>query len=435
MKMKTFLIWLALSLHCGYSTAQFFEDDFEIATEAFNNGNYQYALDLFQLLQAEGDDSPAIQYNIAVCLYRLERYPESQDGFRDLLLDEFYQWLAQYNLGLIALKLNNTDIALDYFKQVAELSNDTDLSVLALEQYTANGGEGLGHIQQKSSSRWHGSLSAGLGYDNNVIDQTDFSNTAESDNYFETLGSLSRRWGDTQNGLDLDVVGYLTEYNDVDEYNIGLVNIGLSKLFGLGDFRFAAGGGFSYLQLGGEDYLQDWSLKLSVSHPLWNDKNSLKLNYEYSMINALAPEFEPQDGERHLFALEYINNINSNWRWHVRYRFQDDDRSDNETFFSFTSFSAERHEINSRLIWEKEKWDVVFDASYRDSRFRDENRLFTGEIIRREDELKRVSGTGSYHLSDNWSLALEIRYADNKSSIDLYQYDQLNIAASINFIF
>src|SRR3989338_855471 len=70
--------------------------------EAFNQGNYEQALGLFEAAERAGDQSDSLDYNIAVSLYRLGRYEEAKERFLLLVDKPEWQGLVRHNPGLVA---------------------------------------------------------------------------------------------------------------------------------------------------------------------------------------------------------------------------------------------------------------------------------------------------------------------------------------------
>ena len=100
--------------------------------QLFKEGKYQQALDYFQRQQAAGRGSKVNTYNMAVCLYRLNRYSESKRLFLKLTSDNRWRPLANYNLGLIARMTGTPREAKHYFQLAANQRTNSKIRALAL---------------------------------------------------------------------------------------------------------------------------------------------------------------------------------------------------------------------------------------------------------------------------------------------------------------
>ena len=81
------MLWRYLAfalLACSAVVAQTSSELFGQAEAAFEQEDYARALERFESARAAGMAGPALAYNIAVCLYRLERWSESEREFARL---------------------------------------------------------------------------------------------------------------------------------------------------------------------------------------------------------------------------------------------------------------------------------------------------------------------------------------------------------------
>lgn len=106
------VIWVfLLSQHCLADAS-----DWANGNTAFQNGDFRSALQYFENAKRDGQDGPAVHYNIAVCNFKLGRYLPSEAGFQ-LIADRYpkMRGLAEYNLGLIAQRRKDSESAVDHF--------------------------------------------------------------------------------------------------------------------------------------------------------------------------------------------------------------------------------------------------------------------------------------------------------------------------------
>ncbi|MDZ7645466.1 MAG: tetratricopeptide repeat protein [Woeseiaceae bacterium] len=106
-------------------TADEVSDAWSEGRSAFASGDYAAALDAFERAKSGNQSGPAVYYNIGVSQYRLQDYAAARRTFT--LLDKRFpamRPLAQYNLGLVALKLGRADVARRHFRSSYLLAGD-----------------------------------------------------------------------------------------------------------------------------------------------------------------------------------------------------------------------------------------------------------------------------------------------------------------------
>ena len=87
-------------------------DSWTAGQQAFEDGDYRAALDYFTNAWDAGLPGPAVQYNIAVSLYKLRRYVDARKSFEEIARQHpKMRVLAEYNLGLVANRLGDADRA------------------------------------------------------------------------------------------------------------------------------------------------------------------------------------------------------------------------------------------------------------------------------------------------------------------------------------
>ena len=118
---------LASAIFLAAGTTAFAADAWQLGKQAFAGADYSAALDYFESARDTGQAGPAVHYNIGVCQYKLARYRDSEVTF-SLIARQFprMRGLAEYNLGLVDLKLGDTSAAEQHFLSAYELSADDE---------------------------------------------------------------------------------------------------------------------------------------------------------------------------------------------------------------------------------------------------------------------------------------------------------------------
>ncbi|MCP5144429.1 MAG: tetratricopeptide repeat protein [Gammaproteobacteria bacterium] len=417
-------------LSCVLGTCCLAADDdlFSAAEAAFKAGEFATAATLFEQALQAGDDSTALRYNLGVVYFRQGQLAAARQNFESLLDDEGFADWARYNIALIDRQQGNGDDARDGFAVVARTSSDAALAALATQQLQT------GSARASTKPTLSGSLSLAGGYNDNVVDPVDIAGTDRGDHFIEIVGTVSTRWGDTKSPWHANAIGYVSRYDDIRAYNVSLFAGGVGRAFQLHDWQLDGGVEYRHLLLDDSGYLGEAAAKITATHALpW--QSEFRINYEFASINSLNDDYDMLAGDVHRLNIDLTRDDHGPWYGQLRYRMQLDDRADRETPTSYTSFSALRHEVGGRVGRRWGPVDVSVDAGFRHSRFLNDNVLPGLGAIRRKDKLLRVGGIAQWRLDDHWTVIGEARYSDNRSTVDFYDYQQLEFTLGVERTF
>ena len=109
-----------------------YHGNMEQGLAAYQDGEYEQALDSFLNAQIESPDDPAAQYNIGNTYYRLGQYEDARKNYLAALETDTaergegepasdLEKHALFNLGNTSFRLQEYDKALDYYKRVLEI--------------------------------------------------------------------------------------------------------------------------------------------------------------------------------------------------------------------------------------------------------------------------------------------------------------------------
>ena len=104
---------------------------FDQGKQAFQQGDYQRAVQAFELARKRGEARVALYYNLGVSYFRLGKYDDAKRNFEIVARNKRMAALAHYNLGLVARKQNDRETAISEFRKVGEISKDKKLAALA----------------------------------------------------------------------------------------------------------------------------------------------------------------------------------------------------------------------------------------------------------------------------------------------------------------
>lgn len=408
------------------------QDEFKKGTESFVQGDYVTALKIFKKAEAQGMQSPALYYNLASSYYKLGEYEKSREYFNKVRKYKGMQYLAEYNLGLIALKLDDKKSAEKWFAGVAKNSKDKKLVVLAkikLKEITS-----LKIVERKKSQwvtkKWSAYLRVSLGYDDNV-NFAPLGITAErSDSFSEIVTSADYLFfGDRKNGWLGEVyfydINYLKE-NLFDEYEYGAA---IKKYLQLNrDWQTLYTLDMSKINYGGEDYQTIAKIGAKARNSLSKNER-LYLHYAYEDINSDNPLFDYLEGWRQKLRAEYrLYHKQDNSRFY--YELELNKRNDLSLTSGDFSYSPTRHTFRGKYtsVLSRE-WHLTGDLSYRASDY-----PTTANQDRQDDRIKAAM-YADYRFSRDFKLRAKVEYVDNRSTEDIFAYQRTIYTLGFSVLF
>jgi len=188
------LVLLLLWASAGVASAT----DLEGAMQAFRQGDYAAALDDFMALREAGRTGDAIDYNIAVCHYRLGHLEQAAAAFKTISPQSRLAALAEYNLALIAAKQDRDAESRRHLARVLRGDADPRLNRLATALRARLDARRL-------PLQWQAQAALRGGYNDNVLLVADTSTSASDagDGFHQlsAFGSLTYgagRWHSTR---------------------------------------------------------------------------------------------------------------------------------------------------------------------------------------------------------------------------------------------
>ncbi|QKT03355.1 tetratricopeptide repeat protein [Ectothiorhodospiraceae bacterium 2226] len=388
--------------------------------EAFAQGDYSGALQHFIDARRAGLDSPQLSYNLGVTYYRLGRYHEARQEFEGLLGDAEQAANAHYNLGLIALKLNDTRAAREHFQQAHDTTDSEALRALAARALVQ------AQPRAVASRRTAGVLSLGAGYDSNVAlvrDADQIGTRDEGDAFGEVLAGVRHPLGES---WELDAAFYLRHYADVDAFDQSSLRLGMMHRTTGEVWRSGIGAHAERLFLGGEVFQSAGTLTLEAARP-FQDGAELRLRYRPSRIVAEAP-YEYLTGWRHRAGVQLRSPL-AEASLTLGYELELNDRDDLPQDEPFASRSPQRNALSAQLGYPLSRaWDLTVAGRYRYSRFEQETigppRLGISTNRRRVDEEYEMELRLDRILTRHWYLFGRHLYTHNQSNDPEFDYSR-----------
>ena len=208
---------LALALLFAGALPVCAQDHWQHGQEAFGRADYVAALAHFESARVAGQSGPAVHYNIGVCQYKLALYHEAEATFA-LMSREYpaMRNIAEYNLGLIAVKQDQPDSGRRHFLTAYELSPDDEkLRIMASNMLRRS------EPDMPDPSYWLGSFGARAGFDDNVALRDDLglpAGTTTESPMIDAFVSVQGPYRDGSN-VRLDAAAYAITYLDIHEFN------------------------------------------------------------------------------------------------------------------------------------------------------------------------------------------------------------------------
>lgn len=385
---------------------------------AFAEQDYLRALSHFERARNAGQTGPAVHYNIAVCQYKLQLYDEARQSFTHL--DDHYpnmRPLAQYNLGLVARKLSQPEVAVRHFRESYYLSvDDPKLRAMSSTMLRRMIGDSL------PSRQWMRMISVRGGYDDNVTLQDeaiDVSGISADSPFVEIFGSISGPYAG-HSGFRLDGGFFLLQYSDADEFNQASLFLGGVYEWRARDWGMDVGAHAGTTTLGGDGYERSGRLTARVTRQL-TTASSLAVRYRYDDITAADAIFDDIEGSRQRIDLRY--------RWYsdghvfkLGLANETNDRAD-------PGVSPDRNRIAVEYRYSPETgWGFGVGAELRGSDYDD-------VLPVREEDLTQVNLSLLRNAPGGWQFFAQYTWADNDSSEPVFSYTRNQLSIGVFRLF
>lgn len=416
---STICAWLAFaSLFTALPAIGADGDSFAAASDAFAARNYRDALSLFRAAYAEGD-SPAVRYNIGVCLYRIGEHAEAEQAFAELAARyPDFRAVAEYNRGLALLVLERTEDAAVAF-EVARDTGDERLARLA--------DAALAELESRRAvevglprSLWSGYVDFRAGHDDNValLDEFAVSPAASSSSPFvEAFGYAARRIP-SRVPVRLDFTGYLVRYADSGEFDQDSWRVAAAFEWWAGGWRFAAGPQVLYSTLDGDGFERSTGVVLQAAHDL-GARARFDVRLLFDDLAGAAPQFEYLDGTRERVRFGFEHGVGGGGRLRATYDIESQNRA-------APNVSPERRRIGVSYSHRAgELWSVEGSVAARTSRYE-------GLVVERTERLREVALGARRELASQWFVNVEYRSADNAASVPQYDYGSRRIGVGLS---
>jgi tetratricopeptide (TPR) repeat protein len=279
--------------------------DWTAGSAAFQDGNYRVALQHFEAEIYAGLDGPAVHYNVAVCHFKLQQYEESRTSFR-LIANQYpkMRGLAEYNLGLIERRKNDTQAATSHFLKAYELSPiDQKLRILASARLREL------EPELRLPSKWTGALGMRAGFDDNVAlrDETGLPSTVTTDSPFADFFASIKGPYNGVSGFRFDSSIYVVRNIDADDFDQAGIYGGAMYVWRPGEWRLQMGIHGSAGTLGGDSFDRKAGGNFRAVRYL-NENAEFDITYVYDDVQEANTRFAGIAGSR--------QQLQGRYRWY-----------------------------------------------------------------------------------------------------------------------
>lgn len=434
-KIKRFIILITLTVFSFPLIAASASEFFNSGAKSFNQGDYAAAVAAFREAEALGIDSPALYYNLASSYYKLGEYDNARTYFEKVREHKKLQALAEYNLGLTALKMDDKKVAEKWFRSVTENSTDEKLVALAESKLKTERSRSPRKKSRWLDKKWSAYLSGRLGYDNNVNFAPLGIAKGRSDHFTEVVATADYLFtGNRKNGWLGEVFFYDINYRNEDIYDQYDYGLAIKKNWQINrDWQTYFLLDVNKIIYAGDDYQTVSRLAARVKNSLSKNQR-LYFRYSYEYIRSDKELFDYLAGWRQKFRAEH-RLYRKQDRTRLYYELELNSRNDLTIFppgvrAGVYSYSPTRHTVRGRYTRIlNRQWQLSADLSYRASDY-----PVTANQDRQDDRY-RAAVYADYRFTRNIKLRAKADYTNNRSTEDIFAYKRTVYSLGLNALF
>jgi tetratricopeptide (TPR) repeat protein len=398
----------------GQTAGSLASERFAAGTQAFEARDYSRALSQFQAALDAGMTGPAVQYNIAVCHYKLEEYRQAEATFREIARDyPAMRELAQYNAGL-ALERQGRDADAQTFFQLAQ-QNAADDRLVRLAAAKAARSE----QSQQVAPTWLTLFDFNVGHDSNValLDESLLSVGQSADSPSTEIMAYAAGPLRAGSGMRLEASGYLVRYADAGEFDQDGIRLAGMYQWRTDAWRIDAGPFLYHSTLNGQGLDERFGVGLSLRRAITRDY-TLGVRVTVEEIDSGADQYRYIAGSRNQVQFT-IDRSGTAGRLTLGLVLESNDRHD-------PSMSPTR-----RRLWVRHNyvlndfWTTDLSASFRASSYDELD-------PQRDEDLIEVTAALMRHLGRNWAFNVRYAWAKNDASVEPFEYDRSRLGIGLS---
>ena len=401
--------------------------------QLFQEGKYQQAFDYFKRQEAAGRGSNVNTYNMAVCLYRLNRYAESRRLF--LKLSSNYRWrpLANYNLGLIARMTGTPREAHHYFTLAANQRTNAKIRSLALRRLEAYPKE------PEQSGKWIALIRARAGHDTDATRMAaDLLATSSqgADNYLEVLG-FAQTWitGNPHDGVKFYALALDRRFSTFHSVDTQVAGGDLSYEHQFYGVQTESGMKLLHTNIDGVTVSSQVEARFALSQDFSGNLLSIVWMPSHYFASSAFPQV---DGSQQRIELSWRRDT-PQATLKATYGYEVNNRADLTQGATFASYSPTRNVFKGEALWQFSH-RIRADAfvTYQHSIYAGINSMVdTDGLVKTAQRRNNKTTAGAwvaYQITPPWTLRFSFTHVKSADNFNLYSYSSSRISASIAYI-
>jgi tetratricopeptide (TPR) repeat protein len=396
------------------------EVEYNKGVEFFKKGNYHAAINKFESARKKGMASASLYYNLGSSYFKIEKYSTSKLYFTQVTQFPDKRVLAEYNLGLIAVKENNKEVALRHFNYVVKMGNENKLVLLSKRK--------IASIESAYKS-WLAFFAVDVGYDDNINISPNDLTQGISDTFYNLYTSADYVVsGKRKNGWLIDASYIRIDFSDGTDYDQDFYTFGIRNEYRLyrWDTKTHITSGKS--TFGGDDLQTFYKLELLGINPLSKNEKVI-LRYWYEEYSSENINYDYLEGWRQRARIGYRRNLKKN-NLQIYYEAEVNDRGEYITSTYSYNYSPTRHTVRGKYIHElTDKWIITNDLSYRISDFP------ASATLDRDETKWALALSVDYRIDTKLKIHSKLKFMENDSSVDTYNYDKSIITIGVKKLF
>ena len=415
-RFKPVIAAVCLSLYTVMALASA-QDDYDAAVRFFKKGDYRSAIVKFESAEKRGMSSVQLYYNLGSAHYKLGQYTESSKYFTRVTEFPDRRALAEFNLGMIAVKQNDKQTAMRHFEYTAANSDDKKLVDLANSQIA---------VLQSGYKRWSAYINANYGYDDNISVTPDNLALGIDGNFYSIYltGDVVVH-GQRKKGWLADAAYFRIDFSDSNTFDQDFYTLGIRNEHRVKSWDTIAHLKYGNSTFGDEDLQSFYKLDLLGARPL-TGISKLLLQYRFDDFTSKNPTFDYLEGQRHRAQARYLRNAERSIQ-QVYYEAEFNNRGDLVTTTVSYEYSPTRHMVGGKYTHKfTDDWFLTGDLSFRASDFP------TSPTVDRSDDRWLIDVLLEYRIRRGLNLRGNLKHINNDSSVDIYTYDRTVVSLGLS---
>lgn len=404
------------------------EQLFKQGQQAFKGKQYEQAIQLFEQASIQGYDQGKLHQAWGSALYKRQQYEAARGHFEKAAQSEAFTQLAQLNLGLVALKLNQNAEAKKQLR-LADSGSSASISKMAAELLRRMEDEQADSAAQSDTIFY---VSARGGYEDKGVDPST-ENTVASDQFAELNLFVSHTFLNRQDALLKAGANFFSlqkNKNAATELTMLSADVAYQKFFEKLQAEVSLGA--TKMKLAGDPYLDLLTPSLRLKSEIYKDINfTWQLDYEDNA--AARDKFAYFEGDVIKNKFQVRKKLNKAYI-DAQYKIEQEDRANLQSGNNYFDYSPTRQII--KLAYQTRQWSdwkLHTDLRYRRSDY-DQAHAINGETKTRVDNQSQFSIKATYQFNKNISLVTKYKNTQNRSNWARYTYDRNEISLGVEWL-